>query len=241
MTTLRFVNKLPIVLLMIILVTDVSELNSASSLPFVIAGFVRFADDKPAEGVEVLLKAEEGNVGTRLLETNKNGRFEFQLTPPHANRFKLLILPFGFEYSNLAADGQDIKVIVPKTGLHLTDRRTDRRTLLRTYLASLSENDRFYCVVNIVKFFDRPKPLVSNSDSEILTTASYEPFKYADDPRTIDDFDGDRHLRSYAVFRETIEFGVIPLFAQLRDEHYDVSFERASFDVTQPHVRRITK
>jgi len=77
-----------------------------------IAGYVVFANGGGAP-VEIWLKSESGRVSTRITRTDSKGYFEFVIPPPNAQKFKLLVHPYGYEYEHLAPINQSISIIVP--------------------------------------------------------------------------------------------------------------------------------
>ncbi len=124
--------------------------------PFVIGGFVRFENGKPADQVEVWLKSTSGAVSTRTTATKPDGSFQFELPPPIATKFKLLVYPYGFEYPNLAPEKQQISVVIPGT----------ERMSFANYTEKLPERSRLLVYLKYEDFFrgvkaeDEPSRLV---------------------------------------------------------------------------------
>jgi hypothetical protein len=79
---------------------------------YVIRGVIEFKDGTPAKDVEVWLRSERGKVSTRIDETDEEGRFAFELPPPEADSYKILVYPYGIVYPNLAPRTQDIAIRV---------------------------------------------------------------------------------------------------------------------------------
>lgn len=119
------------------------EGTSDETTSFVIGGNIKYEDGTPANGIEIWLKAISGKVSTRITKTQDGGRFSFTLPPPIAGRFKLLVHPYGIEYSSLAPAKQEISIVIPK---HETKGFAD-------YVKSLPDKNKLRLLLNYEEFF----------------------------------------------------------------------------------------